>query len=71
MPRDPAVRNVVRHSLVELAPDFAKSLAPGGTLVLAGLLDSQAEAVASAYAAQGLKLQNRGTGEWPVLVLSS
>ena len=59
------------ETLVELAPDFAKSLAPGGTLVLAGLLDSQVEAVASAYGAQGLTLQDRGTGEWPVLVLSS
>jgi ribosomal protein L11 methyltransferase len=70
-PYDLIVANILAGPLVELAPDFARSLAPGGTLVLAGLLDSQAEAVASAYAAQGLKLQDRGTGEWPVLVLSS
>ena len=58
-------------SLIELAPDFAKSLAPGGTIVLAGLLDTQAAAVASAYEALGLTLRDGGSGEWPVLVLSS
>ena len=70
-PYDLIVANILAGPLIELAPDFAKSLTPGGSLVLAGLLESQAEAVASAYAAQGLKLQDRGTGEWPVLVLSS
>ena len=37
--------------------------------ILAGLLDTQADAVARAYEAQNMKLHKSGTGEWPVLVL--
>ena len=44
-------------------------LAPGGSVVLAGLLDSQAEAVIAAYEAQGFEVADRGAGEWPVLCL--
>jgi len=32
------------------------------------LLDTQAEDVAAAYEAQGLRIGDRGFGEWPVLV---
>jgi ribosomal protein L11 methyltransferase len=67
-PFDLIVANILAGPLIELAPDFAKSLAPGGTVVLAGLLDTQAEAVVSAYEAHDLKVTDRGFGEWPVLV---
>ena len=70
-PFDLLIANILAGPLIELAPDFARALAPGGTIILAGLLDTQAGAVAGAYEALGLKLQDRGTGEWPVLVLSS
>ena len=70
-PFDLIIANILAGPLVELAPDFSKSLAPGGTVVLAGLLDTQADAVVSAYAALGLSLRERSTGEWPVLVLTS
>ena len=70
-PYDLIVANILAGPLIELAPDFSKALAPGGTVVLAGLLDSQAEAVARAYQALGLTLRDRGLGEWPVLVVSS
>ena len=70
-PFDLIIANILAGPLIELAPDFAKSLAPGGTVVLAGLLDTQVDAVARAYETQGLKLTDRGTGAWPVLVLSS
>jgi ribosomal protein L11 methyltransferase len=70
-PFDLLIANILAGPLIELAPDFKKALAPGGTIILAGQLDTQADAVASAYVAQGLTLQERGTGEWPVLVLSS
>jgi ribosomal protein L11 methyltransferase len=56
-PFDLIVANILAGPLIDLAPEFAKSLAPGGTIVLAGLLDSQAEAVIAAYAEQGLSLQ--------------
>lgn len=68
-PFDLIVANILAGPLIALAPDFAAALAPGGTIILAGLLDTQAEAVAAAYAALGLSLAHRGSGEWPVLVL--
>jgi ribosomal protein L11 methyltransferase len=70
-PFDLIVANILAGPLIELAPDFARAIAPGGTLILAGVLDSQAEAVATAYAAQGIKLQDCDVGEWPVLILNS
>ena len=38
-------------------------------LHIAGLLDTQAEAVGAAYTQRGLTLKESGSGEWPVLVL--
>jgi len=70
-PFDLLIANILAGPLIELAPDFAKALAPGGTVILAGLLDTQADAVASAYEALNLRVRDRGTGEWPVLVLQS
>jgi ribosomal protein L11 methyltransferase len=68
-PFDLIVANILAGPLIELAPAFAQALAPGGTIILAGLLDSQAEAVTAAYEAAGLSLARRGPGEWPVLTL--
>jgi ribosomal protein L11 methyltransferase len=67
-PFDLIVANILAGPLIELAPAFAQSLMADGTIVLAGLLDSQADAVARAYEEQGLTLSDRGFGEWPVLV---
>jgi ribosomal protein L11 methyltransferase len=70
-PFDLIVANILAGPLIELAPDFAKALMPGATLMLAGLLDTQTDAVARAYEALGLSVRARGSGEWPVLVLGS
>ena len=70
-PFDLIIANILAGPLVELAPDFANALARGGTVILAGLLDTQADTVASAYEALGLTLKERGLGEWPVLVLQA
>ena len=67
-PFDLIIANILAGPLIELAPDFASSLAAAGSIVLAGLLDTQAEAVARAYQDQGLSVADRGFGEWPVLV---
>ncbi|HEV8407483.1 MAG TPA: 50S ribosomal protein L11 methyltransferase, partial [Sphingomicrobium sp.] len=67
-PFDLIIANILAGPLVELAPDFARSLAPGGIVVLAGLLGTQADGVARAYEEQGLDVRDRGFGEWPVLV---
>jgi ribosomal protein L11 methyltransferase len=68
-PFDLIIANILAGPLIELAPNFAKALAPGGTVVLAGLLDTQADAVTAAYEKRGLAIGERGAGEWPVLVL--
>ncbi len=70
-PFDLIIANILAGPLVELARDFAAALAPEGTILLAGILDTQAEAVAAAYAKQGLSAADSGRGEWPVLVLRS
>jgi ribosomal protein L11 methyltransferase len=67
-PFDLVIANILAGPLIELAPDFAKALVPGGSVILAGLLDGQAEPVAAAYESQGLLLSTRSFGEWPVLV---
>jgi ribosomal protein L11 methyltransferase len=69
-PFDLIIANILAGPLIELAPDFAHALAPGGTVVLAGLLNTQAEAVAKAYEAQRLVASKTHSGEWPVLVLN-
>ena len=70
-PFDLLIANILAGPLIELAPDFAKALAPGGTVILAGLLDTQADAVASRLSGARPRLLDRGSGEWPVLVLTA
>jgi ribosomal protein L11 methyltransferase len=67
-PFDLIVANILAGPLIELAPPFAKAAAPDATIVLAGLLDTQADGVARAYEKEGLRVRDRGFGEWPVLV---
>ncbi len=67
-PFDLIIANILAGPLIELAPDFAKRLVPGGLIVLAGLLNAQAESVMLAYKVQGLTEIDQGFGEWPVLV---
>jgi ribosomal protein L11 methyltransferase len=69
-PFDLIIANILAGPLIELAPSFAQALAPGGTIILAGLLDTQVDAVTRAYETEGLTLVRRGPGEWPVLVLA-
>jgi len=68
-PFDLLIANILASPLIELAPAFAKSVAPGASVVLAGLLDTQADAVIAAYEAEGMKVVERGEEEWCVLVL--
>ena len=69
-PFDLLIANILAGPLIELAPAFAAAVAPTGTIILAGLLDTQAKAVVAAYAGQGCTLADGGSGEWPVLVLT-
>jgi len=70
-PYDLLIANILAGPLIELAPAFAKAVAPGATLILAGLLDIQADAVLATYEAEGMKIAERGEGEWCVLVLEA
>jgi ribosomal protein L11 methyltransferase len=70
-PFDLIIANILAGPLMELASDIAKALAPAGMIILAGLLDSQAAALIESYERVGMDLQDRGSGEWPVLVLKS
>ena len=68
-PYELIIANILAGPLIELAPMMAKAVIRAGSVVLAGLLASQAEAVIAAFAAQGFEVADRGSGEWPVLVL--
>lgn len=69
-PYDLIVANILAGPLIELAPSVCASLAEGGTLILAGLLEGQADAVLRAYRKQGLRPVARTTrGHWPTLTL--
>lgn len=68
-PFDLLIANILAGPLIELAPAFTRTLAPGGTVILAGLLDTQVDAVSKAYIAQGFTVVGRGRGEWPVVEL--
>ncbi|MEX6723866.1 50S ribosomal protein L11 methyltransferase [Parapedomonas caeni] len=69
-PYDLITANILAPPLIAMAADISAALAPGGVLILAGLLDTQEAAVAGAYRAHGLKPVFRSqTGDWPTLVL--
>jgi ribosomal protein L11 methyltransferase len=69
-PYDLVIANILAGPLIELAPALAGALAPRGRLILAGLLDRQAGAVASAYGRRGMRIVARiDRGDWPTLVM--
>jgi ribosomal protein L11 methyltransferase len=69
-PYDLVIANILAGPLIELAPAFSEIILPGGSLILAGLLNTQTEAVLAAYRLQGFMLikyeENR---DWPCLWL--
>lgn len=69
-PYDLLIANILAGPLIELAEAFGAALAPQGTLMLAGLLARQADAVEAAYRAVGVMPERRIVrGDWPTLVL--
>lgn len=69
-PYDLVIANILAGPLIELAPSLSEILREDGTLILAGLLDTQDAAVVSAYRRLGFRLQlRRDTGDWPCLML--
>ncbi len=69
-PYDLICANILARPLAAMAKPLASLLAPGGTVVLAGLLERQERAVLSAYRTQGLTLLKRlRLNPWTTLVL--
>ena len=63
--------NILAAPLGAMAGDLRRVLAPGGSLVLSGLLRSQERAVLAPYRARRLRLKHRLVlGDWTTLVLS-
>lgn len=66
---DVVLANILAQPLKELAPDILALLAPGGCLVLSGLLAVQADGVEGAYTALGMPCARRRVeGEWAALI---
>jgi ribosomal protein L11 methyltransferase len=69
-PYDLIVANILAGPLIDLAPSVGPALKPGGRLILAGLLEPQADKVAAAYRRQGLTMAfSILRGDWPTLVM--
>ena len=66
------VANILARPLMKMARTAANQLAPGGLLVLSGLLNSQENMVLNAHRMQGLYLAARiRRGKWSILVLKN
>jgi ribosomal protein L11 methyltransferase len=69
-PFDLIVANILAGPLTRLAPAIARATAPGGVVILSGLLVWQENLVAGFYRTQGLILRkSRRDGVWSALVL--
>ncbi len=69
-PYDLIIANILAGPLIDLAADFGKALVPGGSLLLAGLLETQEAAVRRACTRAGLRLARRlVNGDWSILWL--
>lgn len=69
-PYDLIIANILAGPLIDLAPDIAAIAAPRAQVVMAGLLTTQANAVARAYRRQGFRLAERLVlGDWTILRL--
>ncbi len=66
---DVVVANIIARVLVDLAPGVAAAVAPGGSLVLSGIIESREPAVRRAYEAEGLGFVRRDQiDDWVGLV---
>jgi ribosomal protein L11 methyltransferase len=69
-PYDLLIANILAGPLIALAPTISRAVAPGGTLILAGLLATQEAGVSAAYTGRGfVKVGRRQIGDWPTLHL--
>jgi ribosomal protein L11 methyltransferase len=64
---DVVLANILAGPLVELAPRLSATLRPGGSLVLSGILEAQAEEVGNAYATDFPGLEKKVLDGWVLL----
>ena len=68
---DLVLANIEASILVPMAPEFPSRVAPGGALILSGLLTTDVDAVTRAYRDAGFQIDaRRDEGEWAALRLS-
>ncbi len=71
-PYDLIIANILSQPLIKLAAAIVPLLAPGGVVMLAGLLKHQEAGVRQAYTTRGLRFVRRHQrGDWPTLVLQN
>lgn len=69
-PYDLVLANILAAPLRKMMPELARILAPGGRLVLSGLLADQEAGVRGAARSHGLRLERRvPKAEWPTLIV--
>lgn len=69
--RDLVLANILPNPLIEMAPRIRRLLAPGGIVVLSGLLTHQAREVNAFYRAAGFRLERQfREDKWAALMLS-
>ena len=69
-PYDLVVANILAGPLTELAPGVGSITQPGGTAILSGILNTQADGVIAAYQAAGFALKDHlKRKDWTTLVL--
>ena len=67
---DIVVANILPHVLLDMAEALAGSVAPGGVLVLSGILDTRVAEVVEGFAAHGLTLTDTlAEQDWTALVM--
>lgn len=69
-PFDLIFANILKAPLIALAPDITDALAPGGHVILSGILNEQADEVIAVYKGAGNNLADRAEiGEWTTAVM--
>ena len=70
-PYDLIFANILKGPLIELAPEMTGRLAPGGHVILSGILNEQADEVIAAFREEGNSLTfKEEIGDWTTTILS-
>jgi len=69
---DIVVANIIAKVIIEMAPDLAAKVKPGGILIASGIIQEHASDVCSALESAGLSfIEQRVEADWVALVLKS